>query len=86
MPAEKSNAEKILEPELAEVPLNVVCFRYRRADCAEDVMKDVNQELLLQLQESGIAVISSTVLDGQVCAAGGDYQSPKQERGFSSFG
>jgi len=28
-------------------------------------MKDVNQELLLQLQESGIAVISSTVLDGK---------------------
>jgi glutamate/tyrosine decarboxylase-like PLP-dependent enzyme len=50
---------------LADVPLNVVCFRYRPADCAENSLNGVNQELLMRLQESGIAVISSTVLDGK---------------------
>jgi aromatic-L-amino-acid/L-tryptophan decarboxylase len=48
---------------LAEVPLNVVCFRYRRADLAEDSLNRLNRELLMRLQESGVAVISSTVLD-----------------------
>jgi len=50
---------------LAEVPLNVVCFRYRRADVAEDSLNGLNRELLMRLQESGVAVISSTVLDGK---------------------
>jgi glutamate/tyrosine decarboxylase-like PLP-dependent enzyme len=50
---------------LAEVPLNVVCFRYRAAGSAEDSLNGVNRELLMRLQESGVAVISSTVLDGK---------------------
>ncbi len=50
---------------LADVPLNVVCFRYRPADGAEDSLNIVNQELLMRLQESGIAVISSTVFGGK---------------------
>jgi aromatic-L-amino-acid/L-tryptophan decarboxylase len=50
---------------LVGVPLNVVCFRYRPANCAADAMNGVNQELLMRLQESGIAVISSTVLGGK---------------------
>ena len=50
---------------LAEVPLNVVCFRYRSADVAEDSLNELNRELLMRLQESGVAVISSTVLDGK---------------------
>jgi aromatic-L-amino-acid decarboxylase len=49
---------------LADVTLNVVCFRYRPANVPEDSVNALNQELLLRLQESGIAVISSTVLDG----------------------
>ncbi len=50
------------EPELelaAEVPLNIVCFRYRGAIDPE------NQEILQRLQERGIAVPSSTVLEGR---------------------
>ena len=56
------------EPELelaAPVPLNVVCFRYvggRDAGRDEDA---VNRELLMRLQESGIAAPSSTVLDSR---------------------
>jgi glutamate/tyrosine decarboxylase-like PLP-dependent enzyme len=56
------------EPELelaAPVPLNIVCFRYvggRAVGVDEDA---TNLEILLRLQESGIAVPSSTVLDGK---------------------
>jgi aromatic-L-amino-acid decarboxylase len=62
----------VLDPEsraelelLADVPLNVVCFRYRTEDFSEESLNALNKELLMRLQESGIAVISSTVLEGQ---------------------
>jgi aromatic-L-amino-acid/L-tryptophan decarboxylase len=47
---------------LAPAPLNVVCFRYDRP--AQDLDK-LNQDILVQLQEQGIAVPSSTVLEGK---------------------
>jgi aromatic-L-amino-acid decarboxylase len=43
----------------ADVPLNLVCFRYRDASDAE------NQEILMRVQESGIAVPSGTVVGGR---------------------
>jgi glutamate/tyrosine decarboxylase-like PLP-dependent enzyme len=43
----------------ADVPLNIVCFRYRGAS------DEQNKEILMRLQESGLAVPSSTVLDGR---------------------
>ena len=50
---------------LANVPLNVVCFRYRPEDSSEESLNALNKELLMRLQESGIAIISSTVLNGK---------------------
>jgi aromatic-L-amino-acid/L-tryptophan decarboxylase len=50
---------------LAPAPLNVVCFRYAPAGTREDQLNAVNEELLLRLQEAGIAVPSSTVLGGR---------------------
>jgi aromatic-L-amino-acid/L-tryptophan decarboxylase len=50
---------------LAEVPLNVVCFRYRQPDCGEERLNRINKEVLMRLQESRIAVISSTMLEGK---------------------
>ncbi len=55
------------QPELelmAPVPLNVVCFRYRGRPGQPVAMDDVNRALLGSLQESGVAVPSSTVLRG----------------------
>lgn len=51
---------------LAPVPLNVVCFRYL-APGLEDgpVLDALNREILLRVQERGVAVLSSTVLDGR---------------------
>jgi glutamate/tyrosine decarboxylase-like PLP-dependent enzyme len=50
---------------LAPVALNVVCFRYRPRGCPPERLNSVNQEILLRVQESGIAVVSSTVLEGR---------------------
>ena len=43
---------------LAPVNLNIVCFRYRAGDA-------VNREIVADVQESGIAAPSSTILDGK---------------------
>jgi aromatic-L-amino-acid decarboxylase len=46
---------------LAPVQLNIVCFRYRAADANK-----VNGDIVVDIQESGIAAPSTTVLDGQL--------------------
>jgi aromatic-L-amino-acid decarboxylase len=46
---------------LAPVTLNIVCFRYRCADS-----DSVNREIVIDLQESGIAVPSTTTIDGKL--------------------
>ena len=55
-------------PELERVapaPLNIVCFRYAVAGWDEAALERLNQEILYQLQEQGIAVPSSTRLNGR---------------------
>jgi aromatic-L-amino-acid/L-tryptophan decarboxylase len=49
---------------MAPVSLNVVCFRYRRDGLSAAQLDALNQEVLLQLQERGIAVPSGTTLRG----------------------
>jgi aromatic-L-amino-acid decarboxylase len=46
---------------LAPVQLNIVCFRYRAADANK-----VNGDIVIDIQESGIAAPSTTLLDGQL--------------------
>lgn len=50
---------------LAPITLNVVCFRYRRDDLDPARLDQVNAEILVQLQERGIAAPSGTVLRGR---------------------
>jgi glutamate/tyrosine decarboxylase-like PLP-dependent enzyme len=50
---------------LAPVPLNIVNFRYRGALVDEQALNELNAELLMRLQEKGIAAPSSTVLRGR---------------------
>ncbi|HEX4513728.1 MAG TPA: pyridoxal-dependent decarboxylase, partial [Polyangiaceae bacterium] len=45
---------------LAPVQLNIVCFRYRVPKMSDGDLDRFNDELVLRLQESGIAVTSST--------------------------
>jgi aromatic-L-amino-acid decarboxylase len=46
---------------LAPVQLNIVCFRYRAADA-----NAVNGNIVIDIQESGIAAPSTTILDGRL--------------------
>jgi glutamate/tyrosine decarboxylase-like PLP-dependent enzyme len=57
-------ARILAEPRLellAPVNLNIVCFRYRADDA-----NAVNAEIVIDIQESGIAAPSTTVLDGKL--------------------
>ena len=58
----KVRVEQTPELELAApVQLNVVCFRYRCEDCDA-----VNAGIVTRLQESGVAVPSTTMLEGRL--------------------
>lgn len=50
---------------LAPAPLNVVCFRFAPRTGSGMNLDKINEELLVRVQESGIAVPSSTVLAGR---------------------
>jgi aromatic-L-amino-acid decarboxylase len=55
-------------PELelvADVPLNIVCFRYKGSLADGGAVDELNKELLLQLHEGGVAAPSYTVIDGK---------------------
>ena len=47
---------------LAPAPLNIVCFRVKLPGKTEAELNALNQEILLRLQESGVAVPSHTTL------------------------
>jgi glutamate/tyrosine decarboxylase-like PLP-dependent enzyme len=51
---------------MAKVSLNIVCFRYRRHGVPDEVLDRLNKEIVADTQESGIAVPSSTILDGRL--------------------
>jgi glutamate/tyrosine decarboxylase-like PLP-dependent enzyme len=50
---------------LAPVALNVACFRYAPEGVAEARLDALNQEILLRLQERGIATPSGTTVRGR---------------------
>ena len=57
-------------PELelvAPTALNIVCFRHRIHEGTETQLKDLNLEIVLRLQESGMAVPSDTTVAGKHC-------------------
>jgi glutamate/tyrosine decarboxylase-like PLP-dependent enzyme len=51
---------------LAEVPLNVVCFRYHPAGRAEPELDDVNRRLSEALLDDGRVFAGGTVYGGRV--------------------
>ena len=55
-------------PELelmAPVVINIVCFRYRGRGGTEAELKALNTEIMLRIQESGVAVPTDTTLAGR---------------------
>lgn len=52
---------------LAPVVLDIVCFRHRFSGADDATHNALNKEILLRLQERGIAAPSATVLHGRYC-------------------
>jgi len=50
---------------LAPVPMNIVCYRFNPGNLNEESLNKLNQEILAELQERGIAVPSHTTLAGK---------------------
>jgi len=63
--AEQVDAEPELE-RLAEVPLNVVCFRYRPAGAAEEELDELNRRLGQAVLDDGRVYFGTTVYGGKV--------------------
>lgn len=51
---------------LTPVSLNICCFRFISAGVSEDELNRINGEIVMDLQESGMAVPSTTKLDGKL--------------------
>ncbi len=47
--------------------INIVCFRYRVDGLAPEALKLLNTEIMLRLQEQGIAALSDTTVHGRHC-------------------
>ena len=50
---------------LAPAPLNVVCFRFVVPGADDAALNTMNKEILLRIQESGLAIPSQTMLNGK---------------------
>jgi aromatic-L-amino-acid/L-tryptophan decarboxylase len=52
---------------LAPICLDIVCFRFNPAGLDDKALNGLNKEILIQLQERGIAAPSYTTLNGRYC-------------------
>ncbi len=50
---------------MAPVSMSITCFRMVKPDYSESQLRELNREILLRLQEEGIASPSSTILNGK---------------------
>lgn len=66
---------------LAPVPLNIVCFRYNPGGLDEAALNALNQEILFELHERGIAVPSYTTLGDRYAlrVANTNHRSQRQD-------
>jgi aromatic-L-amino-acid decarboxylase len=71
-------------PELelsAPVTLNVVCFRYVAPTMDDAELDELNRRIAIELQEQGVAVLSSTVICGKIVlrAANTNHRSRRED-------
>ncbi|MGE0799366.1 MAG: aspartate aminotransferase family protein [Lautropia sp.] len=57
-----ASLELVTEPEL-----NIVCFRHAPVGQTEDALKALNTEIMIRLQENGLAALSDTTIGGRHC-------------------
>jgi len=71
-------------PELelsAPVTLNVVCFRYVAPDMSDDGLDELNKQIVIELQEQGVAVLSGTIIKSKYVlrAANSNHRSRRED-------
>ena len=66
---------------LTPVSMNVVCFRYRREGLSTEQLNRLNKEIVMTLQQQGIASPSSTILGGKyaIRVANTNHRSRKED-------
>jgi glutamate/tyrosine decarboxylase-like PLP-dependent enzyme len=66
---------------LAPVPLNIVCYRYVVPGWSDEQLNALNAELLIRLQESGVAVPSNAMINGRYAlrVANTNYRSTRED-------
>lgn len=47
--------------------INIVCFRYNPGGLTETELKEMNMEIMVQMQEAGVAAVSDTTVQGRHC-------------------
>ncbi len=47
--------------------INIVCFRYDPGGLPEPVLKQLNAEIMVRMQEEGMAAVSDTTVHGRHC-------------------
>lgn len=74
---QKENQLELLTP----VTMNIVCFRYKKDGLSIDELNKLNKEILMALQEQGIASPSSTILHGNyaIRVANVNHRSKKSD-------
>jgi glutamate/tyrosine decarboxylase-like PLP-dependent enzyme len=72
--------EKHLEL-LAPVSMNVVCYRYKADNLSDAELNGLNKEIVMSLQEQGVASPSSTILGGKyaIRVANTNHRSRKED-------
>lgn len=72
------------QPELelsAPAMLNVVCFRYVAPNMDDAALGELNKQIIIELQEQGIAVLSGTIIKGKYVlrAANTNHRSRRED-------
>jgi aromatic-L-amino-acid decarboxylase len=70
--AQASYLTRLIEAEpalevMAPTTINIVCFRHHLDGASEERLKAFNTEIMLRLQEEGIAALSDTTVQGRHC-------------------
>ncbi|HSP24370.1 MAG TPA: pyridoxal-dependent decarboxylase, partial [Saliniramus sp.] len=47
--------------------INIVCFRYDPGGLTEAALKSLNTEIMVRMQETGVAAVSDTTVQGRHC-------------------
>jgi glutamate/tyrosine decarboxylase-like PLP-dependent enzyme len=66
---------------LTPVTMNIVCYRYKKTGLSEKQLNTLNKEILMSLQERGIASPSYTILNGKysIRVANTNHRSRKKD-------